>query len=206
MSDDRTYKVDLKAGNILAQFTDIFQDIFARRTLAAVKDRVNTAVDRELSQVLKRISRNILSQDFSETDPYLPKAWKRYSRGYAKMKYKRVGYLDWFRFGYRIRSRAGEPPLTSELASISNAAVLESIGETVTKVSRDKKKISISVAPRVSITANNMERELGDILDDRTMKKLQNRKRAYRALLGPEFIFMLNERIPQLVERSLARF
>lgn len=62
------------------------------------------------------------------------------------------------------------------------------------------------MAPRVSITANNMERELGDILDDRTMKKLQNRKRAYRALLGPEFIFMLNERIPQLVERSLARF
>lgn len=207
---DKQYKINMVKGTITAQFKDIFQEILARKVVGQVEERVNKAVDREISKVFQRIARDIFANDFVGIESYLPSPWKDYASDYAERKEKDVGHLNWFLYGKR-RNKAGkvfrrDPLLANYLAGISPAKVLNRLGETQAKVSKDNKKITITVAPNVSIIDSEMEKKFSTVITPRQMAKLKNRRGAYRSLVGPEFLFMLNERIPQLVERSLGRF
>lgn len=198
---DKNYTLNLRNGNVLTQLTDIFQDIFARKSLEQVETRLNKAIDREISKVFQRIAINIVQDDFATIQPYIPTPWPDYDFRYAQRKYKAKGHLHWFLYG-----KKNDTQLAAEFLNISPSQVLRTIGQTRARVSSDKKKIQISIAPNVAVTPNHMERQFYGVLSIQAENKLQNRRQAYRALLGPEFLFMLNERIPQLIERSIARF
>lgn len=202
------YTLNLKTGTITGQLKNIFQDIAIKRTAEQIRKRVNTAIDREMSKVFQRIALNILNNDFDEIQPYLPAKWKPYARGtqkrprYRERKLREKGHLDWFKYG----RPDDDQQLMVEFYRLAPSRVLNTIGQTTATVSSNKKRITIAIAPKVNVVSSNMERQLYGLISDKAEKKLQNRRKAYRSLIGPEFIFMLAERIPALVQRSLSRF
>jgi hypothetical protein len=204
---DKIYTINTKQGNIFGQMESAFRDIFARRTLEAVRGRVNKAVDREMGNIFKNLAVSIYSgSEFPDIRPAYTGNWRSYSTKYKARKLRKVGHLLWFKYEARTPKRSGEPWLSQELYAISPASVLGRIGYTSTNVSKDKKKIIITVAPKVRVRKSGMERDFSALFSERALRKLQNRRRAYRALVGPVFDFVLTERIPQLVSRSLRRF
>ena len=202
------YTLNLKTGTLSAQLKDIFQDIATRRTAEQINQRVNKAIDREISKVFQRLAIAIVNNDFSEIQPYLPSPWKPYARGtqkrprYRERKLREKGHLDWFKYG----RPDDDEQLMTEFYRLAPSRVLNTIGQTRAQVSSNKRKITITIAPNVNVVGTNMERQLYGLLTEKAERKLQNRRKAYRSLIGPEFLFMLAERIPALVQRSLARF
>lgn len=211
---DKTYRINLRSGDINIQFQEAIQDIFARRTAESVAARVAKVIDREVSKVFYYTAIDIFQNSFGDIAPYTG-TWRQYSKKYSVRKLHAAGHLDWFKFGEygstgkgktsATYARQGEKQLGDELFGISQQDVLDDVGQTQVSISRDKKTIRVSVAPRLRFSKANMERQFTDLLNERTIAKLQNRKRAYRALIGPEFMFMLNQRIPDAVDASLAR-
>lgn len=203
---DKIYTVNLNQGNIFGQLESAFRDIFARKTFEDVQRRVNKAVDREIGNIFKNIAVNIYSgSEFQAIRPYAGR-WKSYSRKYRQRKLRKLGHLLWFKYEARVPSRSGEPWLSQELYAITPSSVLNRVGSTRTVISKDQKKIIIQVAPNVRVRSKGMETDFSSLYSERAMRKLQNRRRAYRALIGPSFEYILTDRIPQLVSRSLRRF
>ncbi len=204
-SRDKVYEINMRSGDIAVQLRKAFDDIFARRTFEKVRVLVNDAVDKEIGKVFQRIAIHIFQNNFQELQPYLPTPWRQYSTKYLVRKIKHVGHLDWFKYGYRTARNLGQEELGDYLRAIEPESILEHVGNTVTSLSRNNKRITVSVAPHARFSRSNMERQFSDLIDEEQMNKLQNRRRAYRALIGPEFQFMLNDRIPQVVSKVLAR-
>lgn len=202
---DKTYRVDIKGKNLAVQLGDAVQDIFARKTKEQVEKRLARVVDREIGKSFYYIALDIYHNDFDDLRPYLPKPWRPYSESYKKQKLKHAGHLDWFKYGAYSPGRAGEEQLADEFSSVDHFQLLRLVGHTSVRVAPNKKSIKISVAPHLRFSTGRMENRFSSLLSDTAMYKLQNRRRAYRALIGPEFQYMLTERLPAAIQHSLAR-
>lgn len=173
-------------------------DILRNALLKDVRRVLGKAVDNEISRVFQFIASQISgSGNFAVIQPFLPSPWKEYeSRYWYRKRYKYPGHLRWFSFN---------GVLQREFQGINPAGFLGSVGNAEVSVARGRDMVTIRTAPRLRWKLYNMEFELERIglISYDSIEKLQNRRRAYRPMVGPVFQYFRQVRIPQAVRRAL---
>lgn len=173
--------------------------------LRNVRTRVLKAVDKEMTHLFRFVSSQTMGQsNFATLRPYIPRSgWKDYHPDYAKRKKKMAKHLRWFSYGFDKNGNPAGDTLSRDFDGVSESEALRALGNSTLVISRDKKNMTIKLAPKVRWRIYNMEMQLQNLLKSETITKLQSTKKTYRPMLGPVFLYFRAVRIPRAVRVAL---
>lgn len=207
----KEYRIDAKK-NVELQFNQALQDIVIRRTAERIREKVTKDIDREMGKIFQQLANWLTNQRSNSASapeqlkPYLPTPWIAYAPKYRSAKRRRTGHSKWFIHGFpSATTRQDEEQLHEELSNIDSYDVANVVGKSQAVVRRDKSGVTIKMLPSARFSINKFENRFDDYLSEIAMYKLQNRKKRYRALVGPAFAHFLDQRIPEIVTNSLRK-
>lgn len=204
---DEIYRIDITQ-NIEAQLNKALVAIATKKTVKRIQDKVGKDVDKEISRVFRYMAVMLLAQRLNasaapkEIKPYVPIPWESYNipanpyvQKYRKRKKRLLGHTQSFVY---------KQELVEDFQSINTNQVLDAAGRTRISVTKNKKFVTLNLLPDTNFSRTRYEDNFTEVFnDEKTWRKLKNRRNRYRSLVGPYFAYFLDQKLPDIIRKSL---
>lgn len=191
--------------NIEAHLSKIFQDIAAKSSARRIKEKMGKDIDKEIGRIFKLVAvllenqRSNTASTPKDLAPHIAVPWETWNnykgvKRYRKRKSAKLGHSKWFVYSGELQSR---------LSSVSSKSILSVVGNTEVTTNLKNNIINVKMFPAKTFPQPLFEKYFGDILGQKNLTKLLNKKLRYRSLIGPAFASFLQDILPEIMRRSL---